>query len=235
MKLSAVEFALMNNPIRALSQRILETPGMFRGKAPLAGKRVLEIGCGRGVGVEILFRLGAAHVTAFDLDPRMIERAQKRLARHSDRVNLSVGDVEAIAAPDAAFDAVVDYGILHHVPDWRKGIGEVARVLKSGGTFHFEEPLSAMLEGLLIASKLDHPQSARFSASEFRGALEAAGLRIIHWQQIGQAAQAFLDEINEAVRLARKGHLANTLTPSVGDANIQTPEYKAFLVDIHKA
>jgi formate dehydrogenase-N alpha subunit len=35
--------------------------------------------------------------------------------------------------------------------------------------------------------------------------------------------------------LARKGHLANTLTPSVGDANIQTPEYKAFLVDIEKA
>jgi formate dehydrogenase major subunit len=37
------------------------------------------------------------------------------------------------------------------------------------------------------------------------------------------------------VGVARKGHLANTLTPSVGDANIQTPEYKAFLVDIQKA
>jgi len=35
--------------------------------------------------------------------------------------------------------------------------------------------------------------------------------------------------------VARKGHLANTLTPSVGDANIQTPEYKAFLVDVQKA
>jgi formate dehydrogenase major subunit len=35
--------------------------------------------------------------------------------------------------------------------------------------------------------------------------------------------------------LARKGHMANTLTPTVGDANIQTPEYKAFLVDIEKA
>ena len=34
---------------------------------------------------------------------------------------------------------------------------------------------------------------------------------------------------------ARKGYLANTLTPSVGDANSQTPEYKAFLVNIEKA
>ena len=186
MKLSSVEFALMNNPIRAFSQRVIETPSMFRGEAPLAGKRALEIGCGRGVGVEILFRLGAAHVTAFDLDPRMIERAQKRLARRSDRVSLSVGDVEAIDAPDASFDAVADYGILHHVPDWRRGIGEVARVLKSGGTFHFEEPLGALLDDPHIAGKLDHPKSARFSADELREALEAAGLRIAHWQQIGQ-------------------------------------------------
>ncbi|VEB99739.1 Formate dehydrogenase, nitrate-inducible, major subunit precursor [Cedecea lapagei] len=35
--------------------------------------------------------------------------------------------------------------------------------------------------------------------------------------------------------VARKGYLANTLTPSIGDANSQTPEYKAFLVNIEKA
>jgi anaerobic selenocysteine-containing dehydrogenase len=35
--------------------------------------------------------------------------------------------------------------------------------------------------------------------------------------------------------LAVPGYVTNTLTPSVGDANIQTPEYKAFLVDIQKA
>lgn len=186
MKLNAIEFALMNNPIRALSQRVLETPSMFQGKVPLAGKHVLEIGCGRGVGVEILFGLGAEHVTAFDLDPRMIELAQRRLARRTNHISLSTGDVEAIDAQDASFNAIVDYGILHHVPDWRKAISEVARVLKPGGIFHFEEPFDAMLNMAIIGSKLDHPQAARFSASEFRKALEAAGMRIIHWQQIGQ-------------------------------------------------
>jgi formate dehydrogenase major subunit len=35
--------------------------------------------------------------------------------------------------------------------------------------------------------------------------------------------------------LTKKGHLVNTLTPFVGDANIQTPEFKAFLVDVQKA
>ncbi|MFA7096667.1 MAG: molybdopterin dinucleotide binding domain-containing protein, partial [Gammaproteobacteria bacterium] len=35
--------------------------------------------------------------------------------------------------------------------------------------------------------------------------------------------------------VAQKGFLANTLTPFVGDANAQTPEFKAFLVDVEKA
>jgi SAM-dependent methyltransferase len=41
---------------------------------------VLEVGCGRGVGVEVLLdRLDVAHVTAFDLDPAMVELAERRL------------------------------------------------------------------------------------------------------------------------------------------------------------
>jgi formate dehydrogenase major subunit len=35
--------------------------------------------------------------------------------------------------------------------------------------------------------------------------------------------------------LTKPGYLINTLTPSVGDANVQTPEFKAFLVDVRKA
>jgi formate dehydrogenase major subunit len=49
--------------------------------------------------------------------------------------------------------------------------------------------------------------------------VEVVGLPI-HWGFVG---------------VTRKGYLTNTLTPPVGDANIQTPEYKAFLVDVQKA
>ena len=35
--------------------------------------------------------------------------------------------------------------------------------------------------------------------------------------------------------LAKPGFLTNTLTPFVSDANVQTPEFKAFLVDVRKA
>jgi SAM-dependent methyltransferase len=104
MKLNTLEFALMNNPVRAASQRRIETPLLIGPDGTLAGKQVLEVGCGRGVGVEILLGHGAASVAGFDLDPAMVALAQKRLAQYGARV--WVGDAARIAAPDASFDAV---------------------------------------------------------------------------------------------------------------------------------
>jgi len=183
MKLNALEFALMNNPIRAFSQRTLEAPRMFVRSERLTGQRLLEIGCGRGVGIEILLDRGAKEVTAIDIDPAMVELARKRLARHGDRVRVAVGDVQALDAPDAGFDGVVDFGILHHVPDWQKAIREIARVLAPGGVFYFEDVLEGLLAQPSIKLMLAHPESGQFSGARFRAALEAAGLHIVHWEQ----------------------------------------------------
>src|SRR5215472_9520155 len=81
---------------------------------------VLEVGCGRGVGVEIILeRFGAASVDAIDLDPKMVECARRRLAaRELGGVRLSVGDVTHIQARDATFDAVFDFGAIHLEPQW---------------------------------------------------------------------------------------------------------------------
>ncbi len=82
MKLNTLEFALMNNRVRAWSQRALETSVMIGARGALRGKRVLEVGCGRGGGVEILLdQLGAAEVIAFDFDLRMVALARARVAR----------------------------------------------------------------------------------------------------------------------------------------------------------
>ncbi|MEK7785972.1 MAG: class I SAM-dependent methyltransferase, partial [Chloroflexota bacterium] len=107
MKLNSLEFILMNNPVRAASQWWLETPLLIGPRGMLAGKRVLEVGCGRGVGIENLLGLGATHVTGFDLDPKMIALAQARVAKYGDRARVFAGDAESIDAPDAGFDAVV--------------------------------------------------------------------------------------------------------------------------------
>ena len=184
MKLNTFEFKLMNNPVRAAMQAHVETPALFGAHHPLTGLRVMEVGCGRGVGVEILLSLGATHVTAFDFDPRMVALAMERLAKYAARCNTYVGDAEHISAPDFAFDAVVDYGILHHVPRWELGLREIARVLKPGGVFYFEDILKGITAAHLAQIVFDHPQVTQFGGGQFRASIEAAGLRVVKWRQV---------------------------------------------------
>ena len=185
MKLNQLEFALMNNPVRAASQRYLETPWLIGPDGTLAGKQVLEVGCGRGVGLEILLGLGAARVTGFDLDPAMVALAKKRVATYGERARTFVGDAELIAAPDASFDVVVDYGIIHHIPNWPQALREIARVLKPGGVFYFEDLFRSLISPWPARILFDHPQATQFTGQEFRAGLEAASLRVVAWRRLG--------------------------------------------------
>ena len=186
MKLNSLELALMNNPVRAASQWWIESPLLIGPRRSLAGKRVLEVGCGRGVGVEILLSLGAAYVTGFDLDPKMIALAQKRVVKYGDRARIFVGDAEAIDVPDASCDAVVDYGIIHHIPNWGQALKEIARVLKPGGVFYFEDLLKGLVTAWPVRVLFNHPQVTQFYGREFRAGLEAAGLPVQKWRQVGE-------------------------------------------------
>lgn len=190
MKLNTLEFILMNNPLRAASQQWIETPRLIGPRGSLTRKRVLEIGCGRGVGVEILLSLDAEHVTGFDLDPKMIALAQKRLETFGGRARVFTGDAEAMDLPDASFDAVVDYGVIHHIPRWRKTLSEIVRVLKPGGMFYFEDLLKGLISTWPAPLLFDHPQATQFYSREFRMELEDVGLRVEKWRQVGEWAVA---------------------------------------------
>lgn len=180
MLLNRVEKLMMNNPVRAAIQRRFEVPRLLAMGGSMKGGRALEIGCGRGVGTElILDRFGADRVDAFDLDPDMVERASRRLHRHRDRVRLWTGDATSIEAADATYDAVFDFGIVHHIPDWRRALAEVHRVLRPGGRFYSEEVLAHFIHHPVWRRVLEHPMEDRFDQDAFERALTEAGFHVI--------------------------------------------------------
>jgi ubiquinone/menaquinone biosynthesis C-methylase UbiE len=143
----------------------------------MQGGAALELGCGRGVGAElVLDAFGAERVDAFDLDPRMVALARERLARRGPRARLWVGDATHIPVPDSTYDAVFDFGIIHHVPHWRRVLAEVRRVLVPGGRFYAEEVLASFIRQPIVRRLLEHPQRDRFDQPGFQAALAEAGL-----------------------------------------------------------
>ena len=102
-------------------------------------ERVLEVGCGQGVGLElILTRFADAEIVGIDVDAKMIERAKRRLASRG-RGEVRLGDVYALPFEDGSFDVVVDFAVVHHVPDWQAALSEISRLLSPGGQFLFED------------------------------------------------------------------------------------------------
>jgi ubiquinone/menaquinone biosynthesis C-methylase UbiE len=102
-----------------------------------AGERVLDVGCGTGtLAMVARRRVGASgSVCGIDPSPQMIARARQKAAHRNLEVDFQVGVIEQLPFPDRSFDVVLSTFMMHHLPDElkRRGLKEIARVLKPGG------------------------------------------------------------------------------------------------------
>jgi SAM-dependent methyltransferase len=96
----------------------------------VAGRRILDAGCGAGPLFAAL-RDGGAIVAGFDSSTKMVELARRRLGADAD---LHVADLASpLSFPDDAFDDVIASLVLHYLEDWTAPLTELRRVLKPGG------------------------------------------------------------------------------------------------------
>lgn len=96
----------------------------------LAGKLVLDVGCGSGRYADVALRWGA-EVVAFDLS-YSVDEALKNLTLH-ERLHLVQADVYAPPFKKAVFDYIYSIGVLHHTPNTRTAFLSLPSLLKRGG------------------------------------------------------------------------------------------------------
>ena len=180
MKVNWPERLWVNSPLRFLIQE-RETRFFKRLRNLKPGTRCLEIGCGHGAGARIILKtFQPDRLDGLDVDPTMVRLALRRQPRWTvDRLLFLVGDAQQLPYSEGSMDAVFNYGIIHHLEDWEQGIREIARVLKKGGGFYFEEIYPALYSNAITHRLLDHPTENRFHGPEYRAALQDAGLTLL--------------------------------------------------------
>jgi ubiquinone/menaquinone biosynthesis C-methylase UbiE len=150
---------------------------------PVADETLLDIGSGPGP-VAVAFAPYVARAVAFDAAPEMLHAA-RLAARRAAVANVDpvCGDAHRLPFADRAFDLVTSRACPHHFADIRAAVAEMARVLRRGGrlgiadgTVPDDPEIDAFLNRL---DTLHDPTTVRnYSAREWRGFMERAGLRM---------------------------------------------------------
>jgi ubiquinone/menaquinone biosynthesis C-methylase UbiE len=180
MKVNWAERFWVNSPLRFLIQQ-RETRFFKRLRNLQPGARCLEIGCGHGAGARIIINaFQPAQLDGLDIDPFMIRLALRRQRKWTAKqLRFLVGDAQNLPYVDGSMDAVFNFGIIHHLENWRQGISEIARVLKSGGAFYFEEIYPPLYANPITRILLEHPTENRFHGPEYRGALQGEDFSLL--------------------------------------------------------
>lgn len=99
--------------------------------------RVLELGCGTGIIWKNYMHLldNGSQMILSDFSEGMLNEAKENLGEQPN-IEYQLIDIQDIPYEDNAFDVIIANMMLYHVPDLKKGLSEVARVLKEDGTFY---------------------------------------------------------------------------------------------------
>lgn len=164
-------------------------------KSYKGGKRVLEIGCGRG-SLSCYFSDAGYDCTLVDLSTSVIEIAREIFKKHKLKATFLIDDANNLAIEDNSFDVIYSIGLLEHFEDIETPIKEQIRVLDKGGIwFGYIVPkytenvqkdykwINALLEGYHnrneVAVRKESIYRSDFGSERYIPVLEKLGLENI--------------------------------------------------------
>lgn len=167
----------------------------------LAGKQVLEIGCGMGLHTSLMAAAGAK-VTAVDLTSAAVEATTKRLALKNLQADVREADAEKLPFADAAFDFVWSWGVIHHSSRTGRVVREINRVLRPDGEVRVMvyNRDSAWARGILVR---DHLLKGGFLRRSFEETLYKSSdgftARFYVREQFEDLFRTFFDDVSSQI------------------------------------
>ena len=124
----------------------------------VAGRRILDVGCGAGPILEVLRERGAS-VTGVEPSAKMLELARQRLGEGAALHQAGLGG-DPLPFPDCAFDDAIACLVLHYLEDWKAPLTELRRVLVPGGRL-------IVAVNHPFAYRLQHPEADYFAITKW--------------------------------------------------------------------
>jgi malonyl-CoA O-methyltransferase len=170
----------------------LETQLVDAMTPPLAGRRLLDAGCGTG---RRLLDCGAASAVGIDLSPEMLE-AGIGIGRPRPTIDTLVGDIRALPLPDDEFDVVWCRLVIGHLPTCEDAYAELARVAKPGGhvivtDFHVAAHAAGHRRTFRDGETVQEIEHHLHSVGQQRAAAQDAGLTLIDQREATIGPEAF--------------------------------------------
>jgi protein-S-isoprenylcysteine O-methyltransferase Ste14/predicted nicotinamide N-methyase len=152
---------------RIIKRHLVATAGVA------AGHDVLDLGCGTGtLAILTAERVPGARVVGLDVDPAILARARRKVARAGTRVMLAEGSATAPPFLPASFDRVLTTLVLHHLttPQKRDALRAVRTLLRPGGELHvadFGRPHNRLMRA--VAAIVHHVDGDAAVSGNLRG------------------------------------------------------------------
>jgi SAM-dependent methyltransferase len=188
-------------------------------------KRVLDIACGPGYGSHMLAEAGAREVVGVDISPQILGYARDNYSREGVFFREgSVYDYEA----DPPYDIITSFETIEHVPEYRRAIANLFKLLKPGGVLLVSSPdrrITSPAAKRLSDKPVNPFHTQEFTVAELVECLEGEGFLVPEDAVYGQRQQRLFRNpfLKSLYRMVAKPHVrANPELTPVGD---RVPRY----------